>query len=79
MPAPQYVVKSRPTIMLGSLIRRKLMQMGRYLTKSRRRDPNALDFGGYMICDIETDGVVAGAEPIPFSMTLDEVEGWVND
>jgi hypothetical protein len=60
-------------------LRRKLSRMGYRLTRSRRRDPQAWDYGGYMIVDIWSGGVVAGAVPHAYSLTLSDVEEWARD
>ena len=57
-------------------VRRMLKRQGYSLMKSRRRDPQALDYGGYMIIDDEINGVVFGSNPYEFSATLDNVEDW---
>jgi hypothetical protein len=59
--------------------RRALERRGLQLQKSRRRDPRAIDFGGYMIVDPATNSVVAGASHAPYQMTLDDVEAWLKD
>jgi hypothetical protein len=58
-------------------LRRAIERQGYRLTKSRRRDPRAYDFGRYMIIEPNRKFVVAGANPNAFSMTLDDVERWV--
>lgn len=58
-------------------IRRTLERRGLLLVKSRRRDPKAWDFGLYRIDDLRTNVVVAGGEPGPYSMSIDEVEAWL--
>lgn len=58
-------------------LRRMAERQGLALAKSRRRDPNALDFGGFMLVDGKTNAVVAGGDPVPYSLTLDEVEAWL--
>ena len=58
-------------------IRRALERRGLKLQRSRRRDPKARDFGGCQIVDPVTKVVVAGDDPLPFSMSLDEVELWL--
>ena len=58
-------------------LRRIAERRGMALAKSRRRDPKAMDFGGYMLTDIATNSVVMGATPIAFSATLDDVEAWL--
>lgn len=55
-------------------VRRLAARQGLLLVKSRRRDPNAFDFGGYMLVDAETNGVVAGSSPGVFSLSLDDAE-----
>lgn len=59
--------------------RRKLDRMGMRLMKSRRRDERALDFGGYMIVDKNTNYVQAGGTPGAFSMSIEEIENWIED
>ncbi len=58
-------------------IRRMLKRQGFELRKSRRRDPLAYDFGGYLVVDLR-NRIVFGSDPMPFSATLDEVEEWAN-
>ena len=48
------------------------------LKKNRIRDPQHPAHGGYMIVDKESDHPVMGHMPFPFSMTLDQVEGWLS-
>jgi hypothetical protein len=60
-------------------LRRVLQRRGYQLQKSKRRDPNAFDFGGYMIIDPQTGAVVAGGSPRPFSLDLDDVEAWLRE
>ncbi len=62
---------------LENRVRRALDRRGLVLHKSRRRDPRAIDFGGYMIVDAATNSVVAGASPVAFSLTLADVEAWL--
>ncbi len=47
---------------------------GLKLKRSRRRDPKAVDFGGYMLVDIRTDAVVLGGGVFSFQASLEEVE-----
>lgn len=58
-------------------LRRMAERQGLSLAKSRRRDPNAVDFGGFMLLDASTNSVVAGGDPIPYSLSLDEAEAWL--
>lgn len=55
-------------------LRRAAERQGYRLSKSRRRDPRAIDYGGYMVIDIQTNGIVAGATPYAYTMDLDAVE-----
>lgn len=60
-------------------LRRMADRQGLRLTRSRSRDPQAIDFGLYALIDIETSGtinpVIAGRWIC--SWTLDEVEGYL--
>lgn len=58
-------------------VRRLAARQGLQLLKSRRRDPLAIDFGGYMLTDAASNAVVAGGAPLPYSMSLDDAEAWV--
>jgi len=54
-------------------LRRMAERQGMILQKSRRRDPQAVDFGGYMLVDIQTNGVVLGAGAFPYQADLEDV------
>lgn len=60
-------------------LRRKLERMGYRLTKSRRRDPRAYDFGGYMILDAWNNNEIAGGHPYGYSMNIDDVENFTKE
>lgn len=61
-------------------VRRKLERMGYRLEKSRRRDPDAIDYGLYAIVDPETHGLMhPSASWGAHALTLDEVEQWANE
>ncbi|MDF2809899.1 MAG: hypothetical protein K0S56_930 [Microvirga sp.] len=47
------------------------------LKRSRRRDPQAVDFGGYMLVDIRADTVVLGGGVFSFQASLEEVEAYL--
>jgi len=49
-------------------------RQGLRLTKTRRRDPRALDYGTYMLVDANTDALVAWGLQSGYGMTLDEIE-----
>ena len=57
-------------------LRRMAKRRGLVLTKSRRRDPRAYDFGGYMLVDFN-GRVVAGTAPHDFALDLDDVESFL--
>ena len=59
-------------------IRRKVTRLGYVLTKSRRKDPDAVDFGCYVITDLN-NCVIWGAAPGWFDLSLDDVEAWIQD
>ena len=58
-------------------LRRMARRQGLSLLKSRRRDPLAIDYGGYMLVDSTSNSVVMGGDPFPHSATVDEVEAWL--
>lgn len=58
-------------------LRETAKRQGYGLMKSRRRDPRAIGYGGYMIFDPNTNGIVAGGTPHEFSLDLDHVERWL--
>lgn len=58
-------------------IRRMAARQGLTLAKSRRRDPHATDYGGYMLIDTATNAVVAGGDPAAYSLSLAEAEKWL--
>jgi hypothetical protein len=59
-------------------LRRMCDRRGFRLDKSRRRDPNAIGFGGFKVVD-SRDNVVLGHVGHEFSATLDEIETWLDD
>ena len=54
--------------------------MGLTLLKSRRRDPDAIDYGCYALVAIDTGGTIhpEGVNSIFSISDLDEVEDWLN-
>jgi hypothetical protein len=58
-------------------LRRMAARQGLQLTRSRRRDPRAIDFGGFMLIDIYRDTGIMGDQPYAFSATLDDVEAYL--
>ena len=58
-------------------LRRMAERQGLRLEKSRRRDPRAVDYAGYMLIDILTNGVVLGSGAFPYQADLAEVESYL--
>ena len=58
-------------------LRRMALRQGLRLTKSSRRDPRAIDYGGYMLSDIETEVVVFGGSPIAFFASVTDIENYL--
>jgi hypothetical protein len=54
-------------------LRRTARSVGIVIMKSRRRNPNAYDYGGYMLVCGHRNTVLAGGHPQAFSLDLDEV------
>jgi hypothetical protein len=61
-------------------LRRAAERQGLRLVKSRRRDPRALDFGKYMLVDVQTNGVVYGLISGGSQMVadLDDIEAYLS-
>ncbi len=57
-------------------LRRLAQRQGIKLVRSRRRDPQAADFGRYTLVDPETNRAIAGEQSS--AMTLDDVEVWLS-
>jgi len=55
-------------------MRRISQRRGFRLLKSRRRDSQAIGYGGYMIVDDRTNAVVLGANPFAFFASLEDIE-----
>jgi hypothetical protein len=53
-------------------VRRMAERQGFALQKSRRRDPNAMDFGGYWIIDPNINGIIAPNDDFGFSLEAAE-------
>ena len=57
-------------------LRRTAKRQGLIAMKNRKAA--AYNFGpGWMIIDANTNGVYAGGQPIPYSLSLEEAEGYV--
>ena len=59
-------------------MRRVAQRQGLKLVRSRRRDPQAADFGRYALVDPDTNRAVAGELDSASAMTLDDVEAWLS-
>ena len=61
-------------------LRRKADRCGYTLSRSRSRDPDAIDYGLFALFDVQTGGAVnpAIAQRWTHSWTLDEVEDWLS-
>lgn len=59
-------------------LRRMAERQGLALRKSRRRDPNALAYGLFMVIEPKANVIVAGSSEIGFSLDLDGVEDWLS-
>jgi hypothetical protein len=68
---------ANPLFIREKRLRRMAERQGLRLHKSRRRDPRALDYGGYMLSDIYRKTVVLGGNQHAYSATLDEVEQYL--
>jgi hypothetical protein len=58
-------------------LRKKAQKRGYALKKKRSRTPGHPGYGKFMIVDKTINGAVAGNEPFPYSMDLDQVESWL--
>lgn len=59
-------------------LRRVAARQGYLLQKSRRRDERAVDYGGYMLVDASSNGIVLGSGAFPYNASLDDVENFLN-
>ncbi len=60
-------------------LRRMAARQGYMLQRSKRRDPDALDYGLYWLVDISTNFVVFGGPGVTGGPTadLDDIEEWL--
>lgn len=58
-------------------LRRMAGRQGMRLVKSRRRDPNALDFGCFALVDHQTNGINFGAGPFGYDASLNDIETYL--
>jgi hypothetical protein len=57
-------------------VRRLAQRRGLDIVKSRRRDPAAVDYKGYMLVDPNRNFAVLGGQPFAYSSSLDEIENY---
>ena len=62
-------------------LRRVASRRGLRIEKSRRRDPDALDYGLFAIFDIESRGTIHphGPQSSPYALDLDDVREWLEE
>jgi hypothetical protein len=58
-------------------VRRVAHRRGYKVIKSRRRDPKAIDYGGFMLIDARKNTVILGGSPIAYSATIEEIESYL--
>lgn len=58
-------------------LRMKAKRQGLYLSKSRRRDPDSIDYGRYSLSRLDNNAHVFGAENYWQTATLDEIEAFL--
>lgn len=63
---------------LENRLRRVAERRGLRLVKSRRRDPQAYDYGTYALIDVRSNALVAGDELTGYGLTLEDVEATLN-
>ena len=71
---PPYMTTDTEAKVLENRLRRVAARRGLRLEKSRRRDPNAIDYGGYMLADAYRNIAIAEASPHAYSCSLAEIE-----
>lgn len=59
-------------------LRRMAQRQRLQLVKSRRRDPRASDFRGYMLVAVDNNTAVYGAHPFAFNANLDDIEQYLS-
>jgi hypothetical protein len=65
---------------IENALQRMAERRGLRITRSRRRDPNAPDYGRYMLRDVNTRVIVAGTTTTGRALwTLREVEAYLTN
>ena len=57
--------------------RRSAQRRGLRVVKSRRRDPQALSYGEFLIVDQRTNAIIAGGSSEWDWLSLEQVEDWL--
>jgi hypothetical protein len=55
-------------------LRDRAREAGLKLVKDPSRDPDHLTYGGFMLIHLAGNWVVAGSQPLPYFLDLDDVE-----
>jgi hypothetical protein len=58
-------------------LRKQVQKRGYLLRKFRSRTPGHQSYGKFMIVNPAINGAVAGHEPFPYSLNLDQVDSWL--
>lgn len=61
-----------------STLRRRAARQGLTIKKSRSRNPERIDHGGFMLVDAQTGVVVVGAGSFPYSASLDDIAAFLD-
>ena len=62
---------------LENRLRRIAQRRGMQLLKSRRRDPQAIDYGGFMLTDTRFNAVILGGEGWAYSAALEDIRKYL--
>jgi len=60
-----------------NLIRRVAQRRGLRVSKSARKDPQAIDYDRFMITDVRTSKIKLGNDGHPFSAMVEDVEAFL--
>lgn len=63
--------------MSENAVRRLAKRRGCTVRKSRARNPDAIEYGGFMLVDSETNGVILGGSPFAYSADLQDVSDYL--
>ncbi len=60
-------------------LNRQAKSQGMFIQKSPSTDPDSIEYGGYMLVDASTSGVVLGSTGFAFQADLDEIEEYLSE